>query len=134
VPPPGDTRYRDRRLLVLYFDLTAMPPADQLRAYSAAQTFVDAQMQPNDLLAIMTFGGGAVRIKQDSPAIAACCATSSDADLRRRQGRRRHPGQHRHRHRFRSGRCGVQHPEHRSPALRAADRGDDTARAAEQRR
>ena len=65
VPPPGDTRYRDRRLLVLYFDLTAMPPADQMRAYSAAQTFVDAQMQPDDLLAIMTFGGGAVRVKQD---------------------------------------------------------------------
>jgi VWFA-related protein len=65
VPPPGDTRYRDRRLLVLYFDLTAMPPADQMRAYSAAQTFVDQQMQPSDLLAIMTFGGGAVRVKQD---------------------------------------------------------------------
>lgn len=65
VPPPGDTRYRDRRLLVLYFDLTAMPPADQMRAYSAAQTFIDQQMQPSDLLAIMTFGGGAVRVKQD---------------------------------------------------------------------
>ena len=24
--PTGDIRYRDRRLLVLYFDLTAMPP------------------------------------------------------------------------------------------------------------
>jgi VWFA-related protein len=65
VPPPGDTRYRDRRLLVLYFDLTAMPPADQMRAYAAARTFIDAQMQPSDLLAIMTFGGGAVRVKQD---------------------------------------------------------------------
>ncbi len=65
VPPPGDTRYRDRRLLVLYFDLTAMPPGDQMRAYNAAQTFIDAQMQPTDLLAIMTFGGGAVRVKQD---------------------------------------------------------------------
>ncbi|HEX3644693.1 MAG TPA: VWA domain-containing protein [Vicinamibacterales bacterium] len=65
VPPPGDTRYRDRRLLVLYFDLTAMPPGDQMRAYAAAQTFIDAQMQPTDLLAIMTFGGGAVRVKQD---------------------------------------------------------------------
>ena len=32
-PPPGDIAYRDRRLLVLYFDLTAMPPADQMRAY-----------------------------------------------------------------------------------------------------
>jgi VWFA-related protein len=65
VPPPGDTRYRDRRLLVLYFDLTAMPPGDQMRAYAAAQTFIDTQMQPTDLLAIMTFGGGAVRVKQD---------------------------------------------------------------------
>ena len=65
IPPAGDTRYRDRRLLVLYFDLTAMPPGDQMRAYAAAQTFIDAQMQPSDLLAILTFGGGAVRVKQD---------------------------------------------------------------------
>jgi VWFA-related protein len=65
IPPPGDTRYRDRRLLILYFDLTAMPPADQMRAFSAAQTFIDKQMQPTDLLAIMTFAGGAVRVKQD---------------------------------------------------------------------
>jgi VWFA-related protein len=64
-PPPGDTRYRDRRLLVLYFDLTAMPPADQARGYGAAQKFIETQMQPSDLLAIMTFGGGAVRVKQD---------------------------------------------------------------------
>jgi VWFA-related protein len=65
IPPAGDTRYRDRRLLVLYFDLTAMPPADQMRAYAAAQAFIDTQMQPSDRLAIMTFGGGAVRVKQD---------------------------------------------------------------------
>ena len=65
IPPAGDTRYRDRRLLVLYFDLTAMPPADQMRAYGAAQTFIDTQLQPSDLLAVMTFGGGAVRVKQD---------------------------------------------------------------------
>ena len=31
-PSPGDVRYRDRRLVVLYFDLTAMPPPDQMRA------------------------------------------------------------------------------------------------------
>jgi VWFA-related protein len=64
-PPPGDARYRDRRLLVLYFDLTAMPPADQMRAYAAAQKFIGTEMQPTDALAIMTFGGGAVRVKQD---------------------------------------------------------------------
>ena len=27
---PGSTRYKDRRLLALYFDMTAMPPADQI--------------------------------------------------------------------------------------------------------
>jgi VWFA-related protein len=62
---PGDIRYRDRRLLVLYFDLTAMPPADLARAYSAARKFIDTQMKAQDLLAIMTFEGGAVRVKQD---------------------------------------------------------------------
>src|SRR5271170_7437587 len=34
---PGDLRYQDRRLLVLYFDMTAMPPPDQLRAITAAE-------------------------------------------------------------------------------------------------
>lgn len=63
--PPGDIRYRNRRLLVLYFDLSAMPPADQMRAYTNAQTFIDTRMEPADLVAIMTFQGGAVRVKQD---------------------------------------------------------------------
>src|SRR2546428_9472450 len=63
--PPGDIRYRNRRLLVLYFDLSAMPPADQMRAYTNAQKFVDTRMDPADLVAIMTFQGGAVRVKQD---------------------------------------------------------------------
>src|SRR5712692_5857161 len=34
---PGEVRYRDRRLLALYFDMTAMPPPDQIRALAAAQ-------------------------------------------------------------------------------------------------
>jgi VWFA-related protein len=63
VKPPE--RYRDRRLMVLYFDLSAMPPTDQARAYGAALKFVDTEMRPSELLAIMTFGGGAVRVKQD---------------------------------------------------------------------
>src|SRR5438093_9468191 len=42
-----------------------MPPADQARAYAAAQKFIGTQMLASDLLAIMTFGGGAVRVKQD---------------------------------------------------------------------
>ena len=34
---PGTIRYRDRRLLALYFDMTAMPPKDQMRALAAAR-------------------------------------------------------------------------------------------------
>jgi VWFA-related protein len=62
---PGEIRYRDRRLLVLFFDLTAMPPPDLARAYRAALAFVDRQMTAADLLAVMTFDGGAVRVKHD---------------------------------------------------------------------
>ncbi len=58
-------RYRDRRLLVLYFDMTALPSGDLLRACAAARKFVDSQMGPSDLVAIMTFKGAAVRVKQD---------------------------------------------------------------------
>lgn len=62
---PGDVRYRDRRLLALYFDLTAMPIPDQLRALEAAQKFIRTQMTPADLMAIMTFSSGSVQVLQD---------------------------------------------------------------------
>lgn len=62
---PGDTRYHNHRLLAIYFDLSTMQPAEQLRAYESALTFVDKQMDPSDMMAIMTFEGGAVRVKQD---------------------------------------------------------------------
>ncbi|MBZ5675091.1 MAG: VWA domain-containing protein [Acidobacteriia bacterium] len=62
---PGDVRYRDRRLLALYFDMVAMPIPDQLRALDAAQKFIRTQMTPADLVAIMMFDNGAVRVLQD---------------------------------------------------------------------
>jgi VWFA-related protein len=62
---PGDIKYRNRRLLVLYFDVTALPPDDLVRACAAAQTFIDTQMTPADLVAIMAFKGGTVRVKHD---------------------------------------------------------------------
>jgi VWFA-related protein len=62
---PGDGRFRDRRLLVLYFDLSAMPAGDQIRAYRAALTYVGSQMTPADLVSIVTYEGGSVRLKQD---------------------------------------------------------------------
>jgi VWFA-related protein len=62
---PGDLRYQDRRLLVLYFDMTAMPPPDQARAITAAENFVRKQMTPADRMALMRFEGGAVRVMAD---------------------------------------------------------------------
>src|ERR1700749_78116 len=62
---PGNTKYRDHRLLAMYFDLTALPPSDQLRALDGAQKFIRTQMTSADLMAIMLFQGGAVRVLQD---------------------------------------------------------------------
>jgi VWFA-related protein len=62
---PGDVRYRNRRLLALYFDMSAMPVADQLRALDAAQKFVRTQMAPSDLMAIMMYQGSGVQVLQD---------------------------------------------------------------------
>jgi len=62
---PGDIRYRNRRLLILYFDMTALPPPDLLRAYNAATKYIKTQMTPADLVAVMGFQGGGVRVKQD---------------------------------------------------------------------
>jgi len=61
----GNFRYKDRRLLALYFDMTAMPPPDQMRALAAAQTFIRTRMSPADLLSIMRYSGGAVEVLQD---------------------------------------------------------------------
>jgi VWFA-related protein len=64
-PPGGGIRYQDRRLLVFYFDTSSMPPGDLLRAYSNAMKYVDAQMAPADIVALMEYKGGAVRVRQD---------------------------------------------------------------------
>jgi VWFA-related protein len=62
---PGSTRYQNRRLLALYFDMTALPPSDQLRALAAAEKFIRTQMNPEDFMAIMRYSGGAVDVLQD---------------------------------------------------------------------
>ena len=62
---PGEDRYRNRRLVALYFDMSTMQPADQLRAFNAALKFIDAQMDPSISMAAITFEGGGVRVRQD---------------------------------------------------------------------
>ena len=102
-----------------------------MRAYTNALKFVDTQMAPADLVAIMAFQGGAVRCKQDFTDDRARLREviqtlifgddqdgdgipdSPDIGTRVRPGRRR-----------------VQHLQHRPPAVGAADGGHDAAAAA----
>jgi VWFA-related protein len=62
---PDSERYKNRRLLALYFDMSAMRPADQLRALTAAEQFLRTQMTTVDLVAILRYQGGSVDILQD---------------------------------------------------------------------
>ncbi len=61
---PGDIKYRDRRLMVMFFDMTSMPISDQIRAQTAAEKFVRTQMTPSDLMAIMTFSSD-IKVVED---------------------------------------------------------------------
>jgi VWFA-related protein len=58
-------RYKNRRLMALYFDMSAMRPADQIRALSAAKQFVRTQMTSVDLVSILRYQGASVDILQD---------------------------------------------------------------------
>jgi VWFA-related protein len=64
-PAPGGSRYHDRRLLVLFFDMQNTPPPDQLRAFVAADKFIRTQMKAADLVAIMAFQKGVVSLLRD---------------------------------------------------------------------
>ena len=61
---PGDVKYQDRRLMVMFFDMTSMPIQDQMRAQGAAQKFIKTQMTASDLMAIMTFSSD-VKVVED---------------------------------------------------------------------
>ena len=61
----GSVKYKDKRLISIYFDLTSMPPGDKLRALEAAQKFVRTQMTSVDLVSIMRYGGASVDVLQD---------------------------------------------------------------------
>jgi len=47
---------RDRRMIVLFFDLTSLATEDLLRAHDAAEKFLKQQMTPADLAAVVVFG------------------------------------------------------------------------------
>ena len=62
---PENLRYKDHRLIALYFDMSAMRPDDQLRALNAAEQFIRTQMTAADYVSILRYQGGAVDVLQD---------------------------------------------------------------------
>jgi len=49
------TKYQDRRLMVILFDFSSMQPAEQIRARNAAIKFLKSQMTASDSVSIMLF-------------------------------------------------------------------------------
>lgn len=56
--------FKDRRLIVLLFDLTGMEPDEIDRAITSAEHYVDTQMAPADLVAIVSLGSSLL-VNQD---------------------------------------------------------------------
>ncbi|MGC1453154.1 MAG: VWA domain-containing protein [Candidatus Sulfotelmatobacter sp.] len=57
-------QFKDRRLIVLFFDLSAMEPDEIDRAATSAEHYVDTQMAPADLVSIVSLGS-ALLVNQD---------------------------------------------------------------------
>jgi VWFA-related protein len=57
-------QFKDRRLIVLFFDLSAMEPDEIDRAATSAEHYVDTQMAPADLVSIVSLGSSLV-VNQD---------------------------------------------------------------------
>ncbi|HEX8814130.1 MAG TPA: VWA domain-containing protein [Terriglobales bacterium] len=67
--------FKDRRLIVLFFDLSAMEPDEIDHAITSANHYVDAQMAPADLVSIVSLGSSLL-VNQDF---------TSDHDLLKKQ-------------------------------------------------
>jgi VWFA-related protein len=65
-PSPADTanQFKDRRLIVLFFDLSAMEPDEIDHAVSSAESYLDKQMAPADLVSIVSLGSSLL-VNQD---------------------------------------------------------------------
>jgi VWFA-related protein len=57
-------QYKDRRLIVLFFDLSAMQPDEIDHAATAAENYVDKQMAPADLVSVVSLGSS-LQLNQD---------------------------------------------------------------------
>jgi len=68
-------QFKDRRLIILFFDLSAMEPDEIDHAVNSAEHYVDAQMAPADLVSIVSLGSSLL-VNQDF---------TSDRDLLKKQ-------------------------------------------------
>src|ERR1700723_915874 len=57
-------QFKDRRLIVLFFDLSAMEPNEIDHAVTSAEHYLDAQMAPADLVSIVSLGSSLL-VNQD---------------------------------------------------------------------
>jgi len=57
-------QFKDRRLIVLFFDLSSMEPDEIDRAVTSAEHYVDTQMAPADLVSIVSLGSSLL-VNQD---------------------------------------------------------------------
>jgi VWFA-related protein len=60
----GTRPLKDRRLIILFFDLSSMQPDEIDQATTAAQNYVDKQMVPADLVSVVSLGS-TLSVNQD---------------------------------------------------------------------
>jgi VWFA-related protein len=59
---PHELRYKDRRLLAFYFDFGTMHDTERKRALEAAREFLETRLTAADLVAILMYSEGTVRM------------------------------------------------------------------------
>jgi len=62
--PAANSEFKDRRLIVLFFDLSGMEPDEIDHSVSAAEDYVDKQMAPADLVSVVSLGSS-LQVNQD---------------------------------------------------------------------
>jgi len=112
---PGDIRYKNKRLLAMYFDMSAMPVPDQLRAFAAGLKFIKTKMTSSDLMAIMQYTGGSVKVLNDF---------TDDRDSLQKTIQTMAVGEGG----FWPGRCRVQYFQYRPADGRHSNRGQDAGK------
>ena len=120
---------KDRRLIILFFDLSSMQPDEIDRATTAAQNYVDKQMVPADLVSVVSLGS----TLQREPGLHLRPGAAEEGAAGLQSGRRRGLRRRQHRHDrghirdrriLHGGRHRVQHLQHRPPSAGPAlDRG-----------